>query len=164
MLARRRLQRRPALAVALAVLFPVGAFAAPRYEKKTSEVQVRAAKKRFTKVEKKEEGPGAKRPQLMAEHFRKSAAAKVAKLTDQAIATLKRLIKVTDDNDPEKPDFFFRLAEHYREKKVQFMFRARELDENIYRARSSGEKARYKQQQKSYERAEQRWMIEAIKM
>jgi len=138
------------------------AAAAPRYQK-GSEVQVTAATKHATKVEQKEaEAPT--RPALMAEQFRLKAHAKVAQLTDQAISTLKRLIKVTDDNDPEKPDFFFRLAEHFREKKVQFMFRARELDENIYRARSAGEKARYASQQKSYEKAEQQWMIQAIKM
>lgn len=152
---------------ALLLLVPAAALGAGKYSK-GSEVQVRAAKKRVTKVKaKQEEGPGAtapERPALMAEQFRAKAQAKVAKLTDAAISTLKRLIKVTDDNDPEKPDFFFRLAEHYREKKVQYMFRARELDEYIYQAKSSSRKNRLKRRQKAYEKAEKQWMIEAIKM
>jgi len=136
--------------------------AAGRY-KKGSDVQVQAVAKRATKVEAKKEAAPT-RPKLLAEQFRQATAAKVAKLTDQAIATLKRLIKVTEDKDPEKPDFFFRLAEHYREKKNQFMFRARELDESIYQATSDARRGQLKSQQKAYEKAEQQWMIQAIKM
>ena len=44
------------------------------------------------------------------------------------------------------------------------MFAAREMDEHIYRAKTSAIKSRLKQKQKRYEKAEKQWMIEAIKM
>jgi tetratricopeptide (TPR) repeat protein len=150
---------------AAALLLAAGpSHGAGRYSK-GSEVQIKAAKKRATKVvKKKAAGPRAQQPQLMAEQFRASAQAKVAKLTDAAISTLKRLIQVTDNDDPEKPDFYFRLAEHYREKKVLFMFRARELDEKIYGTNSASRKSMLKRRQKAYERGEKQWMVNAIKM
>jgi tetratricopeptide (TPR) repeat protein len=147
---------------AAALLVASPALAAPKYQKQTT-VQVQAVQTTRTKVEAKpKEGP--RRPAIMAEQFRTETTAKVEKLTDAAISTLKRLIAVTDDNDPEKPDFFFRLAEHYREKKNQNMFKARELDESIYQAQSEGRKQQLQSQQKSYERIEQQWTVEAMKM
>jgi tetratricopeptide (TPR) repeat protein len=152
----------PALIVAGTLLMSGLALGA-KY-KKGADVQVQATQTTLTKVQAKPKGEGPTRPAIMAEQFREQAAAKVERLTDAAIATMKRLISVTSDNDPEKPDFFFRLAEHYREKKTQFMFRARELDEKIYQAQSESEKGRYQGTQKSYERQEHQWMLESIKM
>jgi tetratricopeptide (TPR) repeat protein len=157
----------PAILAATGLLVlgvPGPAFAAPRYKKTSGEVQVSSVQTGKTKIASKAGSDEPVRPTLMAESFRAEASAKVAKLTDQAIATLKRLIKVTPDDDPEKPDFFFRLAEHYREKKTQFMFTARELDEKVYQETNPSRKVEIQSKQKAYEKAEGQWMVEAIKM
>ncbi len=153
----------PAIGAMTVLLLTDPALAGPRYQK-TKDVRVQAKQTHLTKVKTKPKEAAPTRPAIMAEQFKQSTAARVAKLTDQAISTLKRLIKVTGNDDPEKPDFFFRLAEHYRDKKVQYMFRARELDEKIYQASTAGEKQGFKARQKSYERFEKKWMLEAIKM
>ena len=99
---------------------------------------------------------------LDPEQFRRKTQGRLGALTDQAIAVLRRLIRVTEDSDPQKPDYYFRLAEHYREKKVQYMFKARGLDERIYRTESATEKARLRSQQRRHEKAERTWMKKAL--
>lgn len=134
--------------------------AGPRYQKK--EVKVVAGERRFTAAERPSEQTAA--PALAAEAFRRAVQSKVARLNDAAIATLRQLIKVTDDGDAEKPDYFFRLAEHFRDKKGEYMFRARELDERIFVASTPREKEQLKARQKQYEKLEQEWMLGAIKL
>ncbi len=154
-----------ALSMLAVLAVPLVADAGPKF-KKRGEVQVRAKKTKITDVKRERSKAQAKNfaPGLFAEQFRAKTQAKVAKLTDAAIATLKRLIRVTDDDDAEKPDYFFRLAEHYREKKTQYMFRARELDEKLYQSETENQKTQIKRRQKQYEKAERAWMVESIKM
>ncbi len=139
--------------------------AGPKF-KKRGEVQVRAKKTKITDVKREQSKAQAKNfaPGLFAEQFRAKTQAKVAKLTDRAIAILKRMISAADDDDPKKPDYLFRLAEHYREKKTQYMFRARELDEKVYQSQTENEKAQYRARQKKYEKAQRAWMVQSIKM
>ena len=159
-----------ALALVGFLALPQVAQAAGKYKKSGGEVKVKAKRTKITSVKKEQRKRAAAvrnkelKPTLFAEQFREKAQDKVAKLTDAAIATLKRLIKVTDENDPEYPDYFFRLAEHYREKQTQYMFRARELDEKIYQAKTAGAKEGYKARQKKFEKAEKAWMLQGIKM
>ncbi|MCC6747684.1 MAG: tetratricopeptide repeat protein [Deltaproteobacteria bacterium] len=150
------------LVASLSLLVSGGEALAAKYKK--SEVQVKAEQSHLTKIEKKAEAEAPKRPTLAAEQFRASAEAKVVTLTNAAIAKLKQLVAVTDDSDPEKPDFYFRLAEHYREKKNQYMFKARELDEEIFTSHDPVKKERLKSLQKQYEQTEQQWLVSAIKM
>ncbi|MBK8481750.1 MAG: tetratricopeptide repeat protein [Proteobacteria bacterium] len=146
--------------LALGLLLAGAAQAGPRYQK--TEVKVVAGGRHFTAAQR----PVAKAaaPALAAEAFRHAIQSKVARLNDTAIATLKQLIKVTDENDAEKPDYFFRLAEHFRDKKSEYMFRARELDERIFVASTPAEKDRIKARQKQFEQLEQQWMLGAIKL
>ncbi|MCA9670603.1 MAG: tetratricopeptide repeat protein [Myxococcales bacterium] len=155
---------RHAAALAAFVLLAASgrADAAPRYTKKETVVEAKQTAKTKAPV-KKAKTERRRRPQISAEQFRRVTRAKVAKLTDAAIRKLKQLIEVTDNNDAEKPDFIFRLAEHFRDKKVLYEFRARELDEKIYQTSDAGRKGRLKQAQKSYEHASRKWMIEAVK-
>ena len=100
---------------------------------------------------------------LAPEMFRrKQGAGKVAPLTDAAISTLKRLIKVTDDADAKKPAYCFRLAEHYREKRTAIMFSRLALEQKIHRA-ASGTRARLKARHKKLAMAERAWSLESIK-
>jgi tetratricopeptide (TPR) repeat protein len=147
-----------------ALLTPGLATAGPRYQK--SEHQVKAAAVKHTKVEKKktETSRRDRAPLLSGEAFRARLKKKVSHLTDAAIKTLNRLIRITPNDDPEKPDFYFRLATHYRDKKVQYNFAARELDEKIFQTRSDSEKQRLKTRQSQYEKYEKQWMLGAIKL
>lgn len=153
--------------VALATVAGIGvagigaAHAAPRYQK--TEVKVVAGERRFTAAQRPPEAAAAT-PALAAETFRRAIQSKVARLNDAAIATLRQLIKVTADGDAEKPDYFFRLAEHFRDKKNEYMFRARELDERIFVAPTTAAKAALKGRQKQFEKLEQEWMVGAIKL
>ena len=156
-----------ALALTCALALPQAAVAAGKYKKASGEVKVRAKQTKITNIKSEQrvkEGGDAVRPQLFAEQFRAKAEEKVSQLTDAAIGTLKRLIKVTDEEDPEYPDYFFRLAEHYREKQNQYMFRARALDEEIYKVTTAGAKEGLKTRQKKFEKAEKAWMLQGIKM
>ncbi|MCB9555094.1 MAG: tetratricopeptide repeat protein [Deltaproteobacteria bacterium] len=152
-------------AVAVAGLLVLDGMAlAARYNK--SEVQVQAKQTKLTEAPKKKEKKERRRPQLEAEEYRRASnvRGRVAKLTDAAIRKLRQLMAVTEDNDPEKPDFIFRLAEHFREKKWHFEFRAREMDEPIFGENDPNRKARLKSEQKGFEQASRKWMIEAVKM
>jgi TolA-binding protein len=155
---------RTALIFAVAAALLGGtALAAPKWQKATT-VQVQAVQTSKTKVQTKAKTEEPKRPVVIAEQFRTEAAAKVERLTDQAMAVMQRLIDKTPDDDPEKPDFYFRMAEHMREKKTQFSFKARELDEAIYKEPTESRKAELQRQQKGYEAAEHDWLLKAIKM
>ncbi len=57
---------------------------------------------------------------------------------------MRRLIAVTQDDDPQKPDFHFRLAELYAEKQRFYFTSARALDQKIFDAppRPEGDAAR----------------------
>ena len=99
---------------------------------------------------------------LDPEQFRRRARGKLGHLNDRAIAVLRRLIQATEDSDSQKPDYYFRLAEHYREKKVQYMFKARRLDEKIFQSHSTADKARLRSLQRRHEKAERVWMKKAL--
>jgi len=152
-----------ALSIA-SLLFAMSASAA---EKKTQQVrtkkefQVKAAKAERTKL-KKEEDEGPAKPTLRAEEFLQVQEAKVAKLRDQQIAVLERLIEATSSKDPELPDLLFRKAELMGEKSRYYEFQARGLDQKIYEAKGS-EKTRLEKKQKAYEKESKKWIYEAVK-
>ena len=54
------------------------------------------------------------------------------KLVDAQISKMRRLIQVTGDDDPQKPDFLFRLGELYAEKQRFNFNQARALDQKIF--------------------------------
>ena len=72
----------------------------------------------------------------------------------------KRLIDNTNDNDPEKPDLLFRMAELYAEQYRYYDFRARELDEKIFDARqrraTGAAVSQLKAQQADYQKKSQK--------
>lgn len=70
-------------------------------------------------------------------------------MADKQIEFLKRLIKTTETSDPEYPDYLFRLADHYLEKKAYFDLQAGSLYEKIYDAedKNNGKLAKQLQEQ-----------------
>ena len=74
-------------------------------------------------------------------------------MADKQIDFLKRLIKTTESSDPEYPDYLFRLADHYLEKKAYFDLQAGSLYDKIYDAedQNNGKLAsQLKEQQKRH--------------
>jgi len=53
---------------------------------------------------------------------------KMSQLTEAAIGTLQRLIKISDDNDPEKGEYRNRLAAHYSSKALRYRIQIDKLD------------------------------------
>lgn len=131
-----------------------------RYKKQEVEVQG-VSQTQLTKPapppkEKKESGPV-----ISLEEFVGKRQDKIQKITDAQINQMQRLIRVTEDSDPQKPDFYFRLAELYAEKQRYFFFQARSLDQKIFEAQR-GAKASLQNAQRNHERDSERWLLKAV--
>ena len=152
------------LFVALLAPGPAGAQQLPKGKKTKSMVKVQAVQTLRTRVEPAAARRPSARPSrlLNAEQFHRQVRSRLGQLTSRAMAVLQRLIRVTEEDDPQKPDYYFRLAEHCREKKVQYMFRARELDERIHAARTASARERLRALQRQYEVQERRWLKRAL--
>ena len=90
----------------------------------------------------------------------------VKSITDAQIKTLQRLVDVTNDQDPEKPDLLFRMAELYGEQEHYYNFRAREIDQKVFDAQQKGQTgmvSQLKSQQADYEKKEKQWLLSAVK-
>ena len=126
------------------------------------ETQVQATQTKLTKPEapppqKKETGPV-----LSVDDFVQGRQGKIQHITDAQISKMKRLIQVTPDDDPQKPDFYFRLGELFAEKQRFYFSQARGLDQKIFDA-PPGQKAKLQQDQQKFEKDEQHWLLEAVK-
>ncbi len=75
---------------------------------------------------------------------------------------MKRLIQVTPDDDPQKPDFLFRLGELFAEKQHYYFSKARALDQKIFDA-PPNQRGKLQAEQRKYESEEQKWLLEAVK-
>jgi len=160
-------------ALSLAVLVPVGMSSTARAaEEKAAnsgkakytkqETEVKATQTNLTKPEappppKKETGPT-----LTVDQFREQKTAQIQKLVDAQISKMRRLIQVTQDDDPQKPDFLFRLGELYAEKQHYNFNMAHSLDQKIYDL-PQNQRGSLLAQQKTYQDAEQKWLLEAVK-
>jgi tetratricopeptide (TPR) repeat protein len=159
-----------ALAATASVAMPSAALAAPaapansgkgRYSKQEKEVQA-APQTNLTKPQapppqKKETGPV-----LTIDQFIHQKQAQIQGLVDAQIIKMRRLLQVTPDDDPQKPDFWFRLAELYSEKQRFFFAQARQLDQKIFDA-PPGQKSTLQAQQRGFEQTQQKWLLEAVK-
>src|SRR5450432_564467 len=130
-----------------------------RYQKQEKEVQ--ASQTNLTKPaapppQKKGTGPAITIDQFI---FQKQG--QIQKLVDAQIIKMRRLIAVTQDDDPQKPDFHFRLAELYAEKQRFNFSAAHQLDQKIFDA-PPAQKAALQNQQKAYEQTQQKWLLAAV--
>ena len=78
-------------------------------------------------------------PRLTLEEFTRQKQANIQKAIDKQIAYLRRLIELASPDDPQLPDYRFRLGELFAEKYRYFINRARSLDEPIWRAEHEGD-------------------------
>ncbi len=146
-------------------LVPAGSAwaAAAKFTKKEAEIQ--ANQTTLTKPpERKKETKTA--PTITANDVFQGTGEQRKSITDAQIKTLQRLIDVTGDDDPDKPDFLFRMAELYAEQQQYYNFRARELDQQVFAAQQAGKDAdatKLKAQQADYEKKEKQWLTGAVK-
>jgi hypothetical protein len=82
---------------------------------------------------------GPAQPALTLDSFRSQQQGKIQALIDQQIVHLQRMIRLSSADDPQVPDYYFRLGELLTEKYRYWNNRARELDEAIYRAEHGGD-------------------------
>jgi hypothetical protein len=98
-------------------------------------------------------------PQLTWEVIANHKSEYLQKILDAQITQLRRLIKLASPDDPQLPDYWFRLGELYVEKYRYFEHRARSLDEPIFRAEheegSAPATEQRKQQQSEQDKANQ---------
>ena len=82
-----------------------------RYTKQ--ELEVKASQTNLTKPDappppKKQSGPT-----LTVDQFREQKTQEIQKIVDAQISKMRRLLTVTAEDDPQKPDFFFRLLDEF---------------------------------------------------
>ena len=95
-------------------------------------------------------------PTLTVEAFVGQQRDKIAKITDKQIKYMQDLLRTASDDDPQKPDYYFRLGELYSERQRDLGFQARGLDQKIFeaqQAKNTGLAAQLKNKQKAYEKA-----------
>src|SRR6188768_3660596 len=131
-----------------------------RYSKK--EAEVKATQTNLTKPQAPPEKKKETRPTLTVDQFREHKTQEIQKIVDAQISKMRRLITVTADDDPQKPDFMFRLGELYAEKQRYNFNAARALDQKIFELQPN-QRGPLLSQQKTYEQQEQKWLLEAVK-
>jgi hypothetical protein len=82
-----------------------------------------------------------KAPTLTLEEFASRKQATLQKITEKQIAYLQRLITLASPDDPQLPDYLFRLGELLAERYRYWDHRARALDEAIFRAEQGEDKS-----------------------
>src|SRR5215467_13823565 len=131
-----------------------------RYSKK--ETEVKATQTNLTKPEAPPPPKKETRPTLTVDAFREQKTQEIQKIVDAQISKMRRLITVTQDDDPQKPDFMFRLGELYAEKQRYYFNQARGLNQKIYEL-PPNQRASLQNTQKGFEAQEQKWLLEAVK-
>ena len=136
-----------------------------KFKKKELEVQGTAQ----TTLTKPKEPPKEQKqtgPVLTVDQFVGQQQSKILKIVDKQIDQLRRLLKITPNDDPQKPDYLFRLGELYSEKQRYFSLHSRSFDEKIFQAeqkKNTSLAAKLKKEQKDDEKAAETWSNEAIK-
>jgi tetratricopeptide (TPR) repeat protein len=154
-----------ALLVAASLAAPA-AHAEAKFRKK--EIEVTGGQQ--TKLTKPQEPPKEQKkqtgPTLTVDQFVGQQRDKINQITDKQINYMVQLIRTAPDDDPQKPDYMFRLGELFSEKQRYLNFNARALDEKIFeaqQAKNSGLAASLKQKQKRYEKASEDSALKAVK-
>ena len=140
---------------------PPGASVERNNAKRTT-VEVEAVERRFTKPESPAAGAPAPRPDIKLGEFLQDRKKRSKRITDLQIRKMQSLIAVTDESDPQKPDFFFRAGELYRENQRFFFDQAHALDQKIFEL-PPAQRAPLQAEQQGYLKQEQVWLLEAVK-
>jgi TolA-binding protein len=128
---------------------------------KHATVEVKDVERRFTKQEpapapRKESGPGLRFEDLQGR------ARMLREIVNRQTKKMQALIAVTGEDDPQKPDFYFRAGELYVENQRFFFDEAHALDQKIFEL-APAQRGPLQAKQQSYLRQEQAWTVEAVK-
>lgn len=117
-------------ALALLLALPAGAQAQEDPEKQEQQIQV--FKREGGAQSASAARPGARGPRLRAEDAVRVFQAQSQAKRDEAILTLEQIIRASSTDDPQLPDYLFRLSEQYWEKAHFFKLRAYGYDDEIW--------------------------------
>ncbi len=152
--------------LAAATFAATSAQAEARFKKKEVEVtegtQTELTRpKEPPKEQKKETGPV-----LTVDAFEGQQRNKINAITDKQIRYMYDLVENSSNDDPQKPDYMFRLGELFADKERYLTFNARALDEKIYeaqQAKNPGLVASLQQKQQRYQKLADDSALKAVK-
>lgn len=149
------------MAIGVALIWPEGA-EAQRYKRESQidKIQVKQTDK-TKKLEAKSKQE--QQPTLSADDLI-NIEGKIRNIRSEQIEQYELLIEDTDEDDTEKPDLLFRLAELYAQQQRYWRFQAMEVLGAIDNAKTKSEKASLKQKQKQYMDASKKSLLEAVKV
>jgi TolA-binding protein len=134
--------------------------AAPRHSKPQAPLEGVAQ----TALTKPERPPPAERPRgplLTLDQFIGQRQEKIHQLNQAVLERFQRLLRVTSQEDSQRADLHFRIAELYGEQERHFRFLARALDQRIFEA-APGKRPPLQREQRGHEREEQAWKRKAV--
>jgi tetratricopeptide (TPR) repeat protein len=105
-------------------------------------------------------------PVLTVEAFVGGQQKKIVQITKKQIEYMRKLIETSAADDPQKPDYYFRLGELLADTQRYFGFQARSLDQKIYEAqqnKNTSQASQLTQKQKQLEKEAEKWSLEAVK-
>jgi len=153
-------------ALALCVVSSGVARADAKYTRKTMEIKVKQTEA-TAKLEARKADPNEKKgpaPEITADRYFQIEGA-VQDIQDEVIAELEELIRETADDDPEKADLLFRLAEAFADKERFYHIQGMDAQIKSEDPRTKrGERGKYASQAKSYFEKEKKWLVKAVKI
>nr|MCH9680307.1 hypothetical protein [Deltaproteobacteria bacterium] len=140
---------------------------AVRYDRKSGKVKTKATlDTKFKKAQKAaEKRKKSSVDMLSATDFAKRKKAAAREVADDQIELMKALLKEAGPTSPDFPEYLFRLADLYLDKKAYFDLQAGALYDQIYAAEDKGKKAeakQLKQRQKKFEKQSKEAGAEAV--
>jgi TolA-binding protein len=159
-------RRIPASLAALALTalaLPALAQSTAKYKRSSARVEVKVKQTELTRgLKEKTNTKSEFVPEITADQFM-NIQGQVKLIRAQQIAEYRRLIEETAPDDPELPDLLFRLAEQYAQQQRYWRFRYMEMYGKIEKA-PKGKRASLQAQQKNYQKEEEKFLTEAIKI
>jgi len=138
-----------------------------KYKKKEIEVQSSAATQTdLTKPKDPVKDSKSTGPILSVESFVGKSQDRVDAIIDKQVKYMRGLIENASEDDPQKPDYLFRLGELYSEKQRSNSFKARSFDEKIFQAeqaKKTSEASQLKQKQQQAEKISEKYALESVK-
>jgi TolA-binding protein len=128
---------------------------------KHATVEVKDVERRFTKAEAPPAPAKQKGPRLRLEDLQVRARM-LREIVNRQTKKMQALIAVTGEDDPQKPDFYFRAGELYVENQRFFFNEAHALDQKIFEL-APAQRGPLQAKQQSYLRQEEAWALEAVK-
>ncbi|MEM9456396.1 MAG: hypothetical protein AAGF11_19600 [Myxococcota bacterium] len=140
-----------------------------RYDRKSGKVKTKnTLNTKFKKAEAKAEKEKKRKVEMLSsDDFAKRKEAVAREVADDQIMLIKSLLEEAGPSSSEYPEYLFRLADLFLDKKAYFEMQAGALYEKIYAAEDKGKKAeakQLKQRQKKFEKSSKKASADAVKV